>query len=366
MREIAEQLGLAFLAEPWLPKVLVTIAVTVTLHFVASYLLHRLLKVALTTTSYWDNTLMHAALKPLPMAIWVVGLAFAASIVRAEMHDDFFTFVPMLRDIGIMLCVAWFFLRLINESSENYLAVRKRNGEEVDHTTVDALSKLGKLTVVLTTVLVIMQTMGFSIAGLLAAGGIGGFAVGFAAKDLLANFFGGLTIYLDRPFDVGDWVRSPDRDLEGFVEVINWRHTRIRRFNKNPVYVPNSVFTTIIVENPSRMSHRRMTVTVGVRRQDIKVIKNIVDSIKMMLIQHPEIDENQTIIVNFSEFSSSSLDIMVYAFARTTVWVQYHSIREDVLLKIAGIIAAHGAEIAYPTQTLHIASGEVGPDLQPS
>lgn len=366
LREIAEQLGLAFLAEPWLPKVLVTIAVTVTLHFVASYLLHRLLKVALTTTSYWDNTLMHAALKPLPMAIWVVGLAFAASIVRAEMHDDFFTFVPMLRDIGIMLCVAWFFLRLINESSENYLAVRKRNGEEVDHTTVDALSKLGKLTVVLTTVLVIMQTMGFSIAGLLAAGGIGGFAVGFAAKDLLANFFGGLTIYLDRPFDVGDWIRSPEKDIEGTVEMISWRHTRIRRFNKNPIYVPNALFTTIVVENPSRMSHRRLNLTIGIRYDDIKAMAPIVRDVKQMLIDHPEIDETQTLIVNFNQFSASSLDFMVYAFARTTVWVKYHEIREDVLLKIADIIAAHGAEIAYPTQTLHIASGEVGPDLQPS
>jgi MscS family membrane protein len=356
LKELSESLGLMFLVEPWLPSVIMAVVATVIAHFTATFILHRLLKVSLGTNSYWDNTLVHAALKPLPMAIWVVGIAFAASIVRKYTEDDFFSFVPMLRDVGIMLCIAWFFLRLIGEASDNYLRVRQAVGEEVDRTTVDALSKLGRLVVVITTALVVMQTMGFSIGGLLAAGGIGGIAIGFAAKDLLANFFGGLTIYLDRPFDVGNWIRSPDKDIEGTVEMISWRHTRIRRFNKNPIYVPNSVFTTIVVENPSRMSHRRLSLTIGLRYEDIDVVAPIVDDIKAMLMTHPDIDEEQTLIVNFNAFGSSSLDLMVYAFARTVVWVEFHAVKQDVLLKIAEIIDKHGAEIAFPTQTLHIAS----------
>ena len=103
-----------------------------------------------------------------------------------------------------------------------------------------------------------MQALGYSISGVLAFGGIGGIAVGFAAKDLLANFFGGLMIYLDRPFSVGDWIRSPDKNIEGTVEEIGWRLTRIRTFDKRPLYVPNSTFTQISVENPSRMLNRRI------------------------------------------------------------------------------------------------------------
>lgn len=196
------------------------------------------------------------------------------------------------------------------------------------------------------------QSLGFSISGLLAAGGIGGIAIGFAAKDILANFFGGLTIYLDRPFEVGDWIRSPDKDLEGTVEMISWRHTRIRRFNKNPIYVPNSIFTSIAVENPSRMTHRRLNMTIGLRYQDIDQINSITNKIKSMLNAHPDIDEDQTLIVNLNEFSPSSLDLMIYTFTRTVSWTEFHNIKQKILLEISRIIIKHGAEIAFPTQKI--------------
>jgi MscS family membrane protein len=201
------------------------------------------------------------------------------------------------------------------------------------------------------------QTLGFEITGLLALGGVGGIAVGFAAKDLLANFFGGLTIYLDRPFGVGEWIRSPDKSIEGTVEYISWRHTRIRAFNKNPIYVPNSVFTTIVVENPSRMSHRRIKETIGLRYDDFGVVAAVVADIKAMLEEHPDIDQTQTLIVNFNQYGASSLDIMVYTFTKTTVWVEYHAVKQDVLLRIGEIIERHGAEIAFPTRTLHVQTG---------
>lgn len=191
----------------------------------------------------------------------------------------------------------------------------------------------------------------------LAFGGIGGIAVGFAAKDLLANFFGGLVVYLDRPFAVGDWVRSPDQEIEGTVEEIGWRLTRIRTFDKRPLYVPNSVFTQVTVENPSRMSHRRIYETIGVRYDDLAKVAPIVEDIRAMLRSHPEIQQDQTMIVNFNQFNASSLDIMVYTFTRTTAWVHFHAVKQDVLLRIADIIAAHGAEIAFPTRTLHLPDG---------
>ncbi|MDP3421435.1 MAG: mechanosensitive ion channel family protein, partial [Thiobacillus sp.] len=200
------------------------------------------------------------------------------------------------------------------------------------------------------------QNLGFSIAGVLAFGGIGGIAVGFAAKDMLANFFGGLTIYLDRPFVVGEWIRSPDKEIEGTVEYIGWRHTRVRAFNKNPIYVPNALFTTIVVENPTRMTNRRIRETIGIRYADLDTLPAIVEDVKSMLLAHPEIDADATLIVNFNEFGASSLNFFIYAFTRTVQWVHYHEVKQDVLLKIADIIRGHGAEIAFPTQTLHIDS----------
>jgi MscS family membrane protein len=231
----------------------------------------------------------------------------------------------------------------------------------VDHTTVDAVSKLARITVLVIAGLVIMQHLGYSIAGLLTFGGIGGIAVGFAAKDILANFFGGLTIYLDRPFAVGDWIRSPDKEIEGTVEYIGWRHTRVRAFNKNPIYVPNALFTTIVVENPTRMTNRRIKETIGIRYDDVARMAPIVADVRAMLEHHPEIDTSQTLIVNFNTFGPSSLDFFIYTFTKTREWVRYHEIKQDVLLKVADIIARHGAEIAFPTHTVHMAEPLAGP-----
>ncbi|MCW9088647.1 MAG: mechanosensitive ion channel family protein, partial [Gammaproteobacteria bacterium] len=233
----------------------------------------------------------------------------------------------------------------------------EREGRHIDQTTVDAIGKLLRLSVIITAVLVGMQTLGFNISGILAFGGVGGIAVGFAAKDLLANFFGGMMIYLDRPFAVGDWIRSPDRNIEGTVEKIGWRLTCIRTFDKRPLYLPNATFTSIAVENPSRMSHRRIYETVGIRYQDAPKISTIIDEVKAMLSAHPEIDQNQTLIVNFNQFAPSSLDFFIYVFTHTTNWIRFHEVKQDVLLKIIEIIERNGAEIAFPTSTLHMPDG---------
>ena len=176
---------------------------------------------------------------------------------------------------------------------------------------VDAIGKLLRLSVIITATLVTLQTMGYSISGVLAFGGIGGIAIGFAAKDLLANFFGGLMIYLDRPFSIGDWIRSPDKEIEGTVEKIGWRLTVIRTFDKRPLYVPNSIFASIAVENPSRMTNRRIYETIGVRYDDARILPVIVDDVREMLMSHEEIDVNNTLMVNFNKFSESSVDFFI-------------------------------------------------------
>jgi MscS family membrane protein len=130
----------------------------------------------------------------------------------------------------------------------------------------------------------------------------------------------------------------------------------VRAFNKNPIYVPNALFTNIVVENPTRMTHRRIKETIGIRYADLDRMAAIVDDVKAMLRAHPEIDTSATLIVNFNAFGASSLDFFIYTFTRTVEWVHYHELKQDVLLKIAGIIQAHGAEVAFPTRTLHIES----------
>ena len=356
MSSLAEHFGLAFLAEPWLPQVFTVIVAIVAINIVLYYVFRRIERIAETTSTVWDDALIRALRKPLTLMLWVVGVAFAAEIAHKHTGAPIFDFVVPTRNVVVIFSLAWFLLRLIRNVTHNIVAAREGIGEIVDHTTVDALSKLGRFSIIIVASLVILQTLGFSITGLLTFGGIGGIAIGFAAKDILANFFGGLTIYMDRPFVVGEWIRSPDKDIEGTVEYIGWRHTRVRAFNKNPIYVPNALFTNIVVENPTRMTNRRIKETIGIRYDDLARMEPIVADVQAMLKSHPEIDATQTLIVNFNTFGPSSLDMFIYTFTKTKNWVRYHEVKQDVLLKVADIIARHGAEIAFPTQTLHIAS----------
>lgn len=318
--------------------------------FIQRRVLRKLQKKLEKTKNEWDDAVVDALLKPLSLIIWVVGVAFAAGIIGKATGAEVFTTLDPMRNTLFIGAIAWFLIGFINRIEQNVFSKKA----EADKTTIDAISKLLRISVFITTGLVALQTLGISISGVLAFGGIGGIAIGFAAKDLLANFFGGLMIYLDRPFVVGDWVRSPDRNIEGTVEKIGWRLTVIRTFDKRPLYVPNSIFANIAVENPQRMLNRRIYETIGIRYEDAARMGAIVKRVKEMLSSHPEIDANQTLIVNFNSFAPSSLDFFVYTLTKTTNWVRFHEVKQDVLLKILNIIGEEGAECAFPTSTVHL------------
>ena len=338
----------------WIMQVFVVVFLVLLFNLGLRMALHRLHRKLQGTETPWDDALVGALQRPLNLMVWIIGIAFAAEIVHAETGAAIFKAIGPLRDVGVIACIAWFLQRLIKQVQIN-LVQRDRDEEHpLDQTTVDAVGKLVSASILITAALVVLQTLGFSISGVLAFGGIGGIAIGFAAKDLLANFFGGLMIYLDRPFAVGDWIRSPDREIEGTVEYIGWRLTRIRTFDKRPIYIPNGIFSNIAVVNPSRMSHRRIKETIGIRYDDIDKMQPICDAVKAMLQQHEEIDTSQTLMVNFNSFAPSSMDFFIYTFTHTTNWMRFHEIKQDVLLKISNIITAHGAEIAFPTSTLHV------------
>jgi len=336
----------------WAGQLAALLVTALLVSFVSSRMLNKLHHQLQKTKNVWDDAFVVAMIKPVSLLIWILTLVFSAQILQDYLDQNIIKAAALLRDVGVIAVFAWLLIRFINQAENNLLEVSKEKCQPLDQTTADAVSKLLRISVFVVTTIVILQTLGFSVSGVMAFGGIGGIAVGFAAKDLLANFFGGLMIYLDRPFKVGDWVRSPDREIEGTVERIGWRLTCIRTFDKRPIYVPNAVFANIAVENPSRMSHRRIYEIMGLRYEDAEKMPVILMEIKSMLMEHPEIDTSQTLMVNFNEYGESSLDFFIYTFTKTTVWTHFHEIKQDVLLKIYQIIQKHDADIAFPTTTL--------------
>lgn len=336
----------------WLIKFVLIIFIIIFINISTRVILSTLKKQFSKTNNIWDDCIIDSIYKPFTILIWILGIVFTLEAFNSDfkifnISNDF---LINLKRAGIILSIALF----LNNLSRNFqFAIIKNNKTkniDVDEATYEAITKIIRLSIIVTSGLIILQTFGFSISGVLAFGGIGGVAVGFAAKDMLANFFGGLMIYLDRPFRKGDWIRSPDRELEGTVENIGWRQTSIRNFKKNVIYIPNSVFMNIIVENPSRMTHRRIREVIGLRYKDLPKMLSIVEDVKIMISNHSDIDHNQTTIVNFDSYNDSSIDFFIITYADTTEWARYHEIKQDVLMKIGEIIEKNNAEIAFPTR----------------
>lgn len=352
MSTIIEQLKILLTDTSY--QIYAVILLTAIVHIIIKMILVVMARSSKYTQNEYDDVIIEAISPPISLFTWLVGLSIAVEVFEGDEELPWLDFATVILQTGVVILVGWAFVRVIRAVEEKSIEVLINKNRFVTDGTLSAFAKLLRVVVIVSVSLIVMQTLGFSISGLLAFGGIGGLAIGFAAQDLLSNFFGGLMIHLDRPFSVGDWVRSPDQNIEGTVEKIGWRMTTIRTFDKRPLYVPNATFSNISVENPSRMSNRRIKETIGVRYDDAAQLRAILEETREYLLSNEHIDTKQTLMVNFNSFGASSLDFFIYCFTRTTVWTTYHSIKEDVLLDIMDIIVKHGADIAYPTQRLSI------------
>lgn len=303
--------------------------------------------------------------QPFQVFLWSILVTYLLTIILQAFgfKGTFIELLDKARFVIIVLSIFWFGMRFIRRLEKNFIhqaAQGRALGKINDRTSISAIAQFTRAILVTAILLVALQSAGIKISALLAFGGMGALVIGLAAKDNLANFIGGMMIYWDRPFCVGDWIRSPDREVEGTVENIGWRLTRIRTFDKRPLYLPNGILSNIAIKNPSRMQNRRIQVTVAVRYSDANEIPQISKNIETMLRAHPEIDTTQTLFVYLTNLGPSSLNILVYTFTKTTQWVKFQEIQQDVLLEIIDIIKKHGAECAFPTTTLHVPTDSQG------
>ena len=328
------------------------------------FILDRLARKLHPVRHAWSHGLVAGAALPVQLMVWVLGIALAGQILLRRADGTFapdsllaYGLAPA-RDVGVILAVMWLLLRAVNGIQDNLLLRAREHGRELDPTAADAIGKLTKASIVITAILMMMQALGFSIAGLLAFGGMGGIAVGFAAQSLVANLLGGLTIFASRPFKVGEYIIIPGTELMGGVEHIGWRATRLIGFDCKPFYVPNAMFNTQPVINHTRMTSRRMMEDIHIRYADIDAVPAIVADVRDMLGKHPGV-RHDFFAFNFSSCGTFSLKLSLYAFTVSTDYNEYLDTQEDVLLRIAAIIRHHGAQMTGPVSTVDM------PQLQP-
>ncbi|MEZ5692004.1 MAG: mechanosensitive ion channel family protein [Rickettsiales bacterium] len=337
----------------WLVQICLVLSATLLASIILQRIIHRIYgTISGDNPASWRYVIISSLSLPVRVFVWVGGITLSLSVLYEQFHIAIIKSLLGFQPAIHTAVVAWFLVRFSSRYF-NFAAIKYEN---VSNSAALTMEKVAKTVILIAMILLILPSLGISINGLLTFGGIGGIVVGLAAKDMIANLFGAIMIHFDRPFAIGDWVAIPEKDVEGTVENIGWRQVVIRRFDKRPVFVPNSMFGNMVVINPSRMTHRRFNEIIGIRYDDIKLVSQIVNDIKDYLLNHQQIDKKAALLVNLDKFSAYSVDIFVYALSRNTDWAGFLDIKQEILLKISDIISAHGAEIAFPTQLVQLSS----------
>lgn len=341
----------------WLAEALFILFIVLFLNLFVSYILKRLCNKFEKEKKYLQNSFVKAFYKPWSYLTWFIAIVNSFDLINLRINDNYFfslSQMHLMLAISAVLCFAWFLLRWKNNVLQ-VMTARSRNNEiAVEPGKIDMIAKLVTVGVIIFTILMLLEVTGRSMNTLIAFGGVGGLAIAIASQEIIANFFGGFMIYMTKPFAIGDWINLPERNLEGYVEEIGWYMTRIRTFEKRPIYVPNSTFSKIVVMTPSRMSHRRFMELIGIRYSDMPVARKIIQDIKDMIYKHEDIDTHQRIMVNLYSFGDYAVNILVDAYILRVDSVGYANVKEDILFKIADIIALNKAEMAFPTTSLDL------------
>ncbi len=337
---------------------LVAIFIGLTMRAVAGGLMYLIQRLSSRTRSDWDEKMVEALKSPVGLlaatAIWF----FALRILRLK--DVALNVMNVILQILLAVGLIWLFYRLANVFGDYLRCRADRTPSKLDDQLVKLISNSLKTFIVIFGVLVCAQNLGIEVFSLLAGLGIGGLAVALAAKDTLANFFGSITIMLDRPFQVGHWIVIGD--YEGTVEDIGFRTTKIRTFYNSVISVPNSFIATSGVDNMGMREYRRVLTTIDVTYDTpAEKMEAFLEGIKNIIKANPNTRKDYFHVV-FNDFGDSGLKIMLYFFVKVPDWSTELVERQNVFLEITRLADELGVEFAFPTQTIHV---ETFPEKQP-
>ncbi len=281
--------------------------------------------------------------EPIDAGIWVLCIYKTLAVTERN--------IIFLKEIVVVLVsyiVFWLCIRFINHLSNKIIENKEKDNEDIDYAGIDFIKKLIQIIMFFVILLVCMGKLGVNLSSLLAIGGFGGAAIGLGAQDLFKNIFGTLSIYLNKPFGIGDWIASPDKEVEGFVEQIGWRQTAIRTFGQYPIYVPNSVFNEIIIENKGRMRSRQIDECIPIVYLETDKINKITSEIETMIISNKGINQKCFLMVRFESISKPAvLNLKIIAYTNAVDLITYSKVKQEVLLSAINIIKDNGGELAY-------------------
>lgn len=299
----------------------------------------------------WNDAFLSALVKPLSYYIWFVILAFLLNIILNETLTKNYPaeFISCFQ-IVLIFMVSWFLFRWKKNTFVILEEKQMRKEIGIDQLRLHALSKLLTIVIVIFTIIALMGALHQNYTAILTFGGISGLALAFASQEMISNFFGGIMIYVTRPFGVGDYIQLPSVNLEGRVEEIGWYQTCLLTIEKKPIYVPNSLFSKSYVANSTRASRRKLQETISLRHEDFHVLPKLLQEIRNFLSSEKEVEPPESIVISISNIGLSAVEITISCLNTKTDDPSFHAFRNRVLLQVERLIEQVGAKLAVPLQ----------------
>lgn len=327
-------------------------------NIISNAIIARLLRYA-ERSRHLDRRLVEALSKPFSAFLLLMGFYLAILVLpispfAEQLMSNLFRGLTMLTLVWSAMLLSDVFAGFI----ESHLA---KNPQSAVAGFAPLIRKSLKVFVVVIGILMTIDNLGYNVTGIIATLGLGTAAVALASQDTIKNAFGAMMIALDRPFKVGDWIQVGDK-VDGNVESIGLRSTKVRTFPKTVVSIPNGVLANEYINNWSRMPKRRVKQVVGLTYEaTAEDMEGVVEDIRGILRADEDV-EQEFILVNFTDFGDSSLDVLVYYFTKTVSWLEYMDVRQRINCQMMKAIRARGLSIAFPTRSLYL-DGPVGNKL---
>lgn len=307
-------------------------------------------KLAQRTLTYYDNRIISALKGPINFAFVVVGLHLFFSLIYKEPDT-----IKNILNTLIVYDIFWAILAVTEALRGLAHTFAARFTNDLSREVGDFMLTIIKILIAGVGLGAMLQVWGINVTALIASLGIGGLAFALAAKDTVANLFGSFSLLADKSIRIGEWIKVDN--VEGTVESIGMRTTKIRSFGKSLITVPNQLIANTPIVNFSRRGIRRIKMQIGLTYgTNTEQVRKIVDEIKYMLHSHEGISQDDTILVNFNSFGDSALNIFIYTFTNSANWEKYLNIREDIHLQIMQIVEDNDSAFAFPSQSIYVES----------
>ena len=305
------------------------------------------------TDAEWDDQLFEAVIKPVNAFVMIGAIHIASFLLVFNLTKFPTELIGKSYSVFLGLSIIWLVYRLVDVAAHYIDELVAKADEGLRGQFTPLIRRSLRILVVIVGSLTILATIGINITGLFACMGIVGLAISMGSQDSVANLVGTVNILIDRPYKVGDWI-TVGSTIDGDVEEIGFRSTKIRMFDKTLMSVPNAKLAGETIKNWSRMPKRRIKMTLGLSYDtSASQMKEALKEIEKILEEDEGVDQDYK-LVQFTDYGASSLDVFLYYFSKSTVWKEYLDTRERVNLKIMDKIENMGLEFAFPTQTLHL------------